>query len=205
MSNAYQLTNVSFQYETKTVLTIDNLSIAKNQTTAIIGANGVGKSTLLTTMAFLQAPSSGKVYFFDKTCDFSATALRRKVAFLAQKPYFLCGTVADNIALALKLRGICKPKRKDRVAHSLERVNISNLAKRQFTQLSSGEKRKAAIARALALDAEVLIFDEPFSGLDKKSTELIERLIVDCKKTLLFSGHGISQAEPLADCVVQLS
>ena len=205
MAIAYLLTDISFQYNAKIVLSINSLAIAANKTTAVIGPNGSGKSTLLNILAFLQAPYSGQLQFFATSTEESTfQKLRHRVGWLAQKPYLLRGTVTDNIELALKLRNTPKADRPARINDVLERINITHLSDQQCSQLSGGEKQKVALARTLAIEPEVLIMDEPFSYLDQASTRVIENFIEHYSKTLIFSTHTRLQGQALADQVITL-
>jgi tungstate transport system ATP-binding protein len=205
MATAYQLSDISFQYDTITVLSIADLKITANQTTAVIGPNGSGKSTLLNLLAFLQTPSTGRLPFFETSNEQSNLHdLRKKVGFIAQKPYLLRGSVEANIELALKLSNTPKLDRPARIRKSLERLNIDHLAGQQSSRLSGGEKQKVALARTLAVEPEVLIMDEPFSYLDQASVQVMESFIEHYPKTLIFSTHTLLQGQALADQVVTL-
>ena len=205
MANAYQLHNITFQYGAKTVLSIAELTIASDKTTAVIGPNGSGKSTLLKLLAFLQTPKQGQMHFFNLRIDKTHLLnLRRRIGWLAQKPYLLRGTVQDNIELALKLRNTPKRSRPKLGRSTLEKLNIGHLANQQTSQLSGGEKQKVALARTLTIEPEVLIMDEPFSYLDQASVRVMENFIEQYPNTLIFSTHARLQGMALADQVVTL-
>lgn len=209
MATAYQLDNIIYRYGEKIVLSLPSLTILSGQTTALIGANGSGKSTLLHLLVFLTTPYSGEIQFFDQSVSTNQhLKLRRRVGFLAQKPYMLQGTALDNITIALKLHDIPKTNRIKKAMAAMEQLNIAHCATQQAKMLSGGEQQKVAMARILALEPRMLILDEPFSFLDQSSAHLlenfIESFIADTRKTLIFSTHNRLQGLALADNVISL-
>jgi len=208
MSSAYQLHNIRFHYAETLALSLPELFIQAHKTTALTGPNGSGKSTLLQLLAFITRPSQGEVHFQGavvKTSD--QLRLRKRVGFLSQKPYLLRGTVLDNIMLALKLRGINKLQRRQAM-QALEALNIAHIALQPASALSGGELQKAALARILALQPEVLLLDEPFSYLDQISAQNFEQFISDYSRqpenTLIFSTHNRLQGYALANDIISL-
>lgn len=209
MAQAYLLNDITFQYQGKLALALPELRINAGETTALIGPNGSGKSTLLNILAFLSLPATGKMHFFaDEVKKNQRCGLQKRVGFLQQNPYMLRGTVADNIKLALKLHGCAKAGRQKKIKTALQQLDIQELAEHQAKNLSGGELQKAALARILASDPEVLLLDEPFSYLDQSSTERLETFIAryarETRKTLIFSTHNRLQGLALADNVVSL-
>jgi len=149
------------------VLAVPHLEVRKGQTLAIIGPNGAGKSTLLLAMALLIKPSKGKVWVAgEEATPENSLRLRRRMAMVFQEPLLLDMSVAENVATGLKLRGVGRAEREKRVAVWLERFGIATLAHRRARSLSGGEAQRASLARAFALEPEVLLLDEPFSALD---------------------------------------
>ena len=209
MTPAYQLDNIIYRYGEKIALSLPSLTIQSGQTTALIGANGSGKSTLLHLLVFLTTPGNGKMHFFGQSVKTNQyLKLRRRVGFLAQKPYMLSGTVLENITIALKLHDTPKTNRVKKAMAAMEQLNITHCATQQAKMLSGGEQQKVALARILALTPEVLILDEPFNYLDQSSAHLLENLIKsfvqDTEKTLLFSTHNRLQGLAMADNVISL-
>ncbi len=208
MTPAYQLTDIQFSYEKTLALAISELTIPAAKVTALVGPNACGKSTLLNLLAFLQPIQRGKIAFFSAPITKKNTAPAiRKVAFLPQKPYMLRGTVADNLKLALKLHSI-KDSHSERLQSSLAKLNIAHLSQQQANKLSGGEQQKVALARAIITHPEVLILDEPFSYLDHKSEQELEKFIrlyiKGNDKTLIFSTHNRLQGLAIADNVISL-
>ncbi|BCG63111.1 MAG: tungstate transport system ATP-binding protein [Methyloprofundus sp.] len=208
MTNIYTINNLQFQYATKVALSLDRICIRKGKATALIGANGSGKSTLLKILAFLEVPKQGNIEFNGRQVSNSKlTHYRRRVGFLAQKPFMLRGTVYDNIDLALKIQG--KKHRSQKIQQVLEQLNITHFAKQAAKQLSGGEAQKVALARILVLKPEVLLLDEPFSYLDQSSAcdlELfLQHYTQEAGHTLVFSTHDRMQGVALADDVLALA
>jgi tungstate transport system ATP-binding protein len=209
MSAAYQLQNIRFDYGDKTVLALPELHIDADKITALVGPNGCGKSTLLNLLAFVEQPKVGNIVFFDEqVIPENCYTYRQRIGYLPQKPYMLRGTVLDNLKLALKLRGISKGLWQQKIDKVLESLNISHLKTDKAARLSGGELQKAALARALVTEPNVLLLDEPFSYLDQASNKLLQQVISDylheMQATLVFSTHDRLQALALADAVISL-
>ena len=206
---AYLLSELRFDYGRKTVLNIDHLAIPAGTITALIGPNGSGKSTLLGLLAFLLQPTTGELRFFGQTINRrNLLASRRRVGLVSQNPYLLRGTVLDNVALSLKLRGIALSDRRQRAHRALEQVGLASFAGKVACQLSGGEMQKVALARTLVMEPDLLLFDEPFSYLDQSSIALIESVIrsynSQAERTVIFTTHDRLHGIALADQVVAL-
>lgn len=208
-ATAYRLRDLRHGYGGPPVLDIADLGFEAGAVTAMVGPNGAGKSTLLGLLAFLEAAGEGRVEFFgEAVAPERLGTLRRRVGLVAQRPYLLRGTVRDNLELGLRLRGIPARERSRRVGAILEQVGIADLGPRPAGSLSGGEAQKAALARALVLEPEVLLLDEPFSFLDQLSIQEIERLVAmanrDHGRTVIFTTHDLVRGQALADRVVSL-
>ena len=208
MTHIYQLNQLRFSYASKQVLALDELKLEEGKTTALIGANGSGKSTLLNLLAFLESPTQGEIFFKGQSVRRrDLIEYRRRVGFLAQKPFMLAGTVYDNIELGLKIQG--KRQRAPKIAKVLKQLDISYCADSQAQLLSGGEQQKVALARSLILAPEVLLLDEPFSYLDQISVQALEAFLQNYAQatghTLIFSTHDHLQGFALADEVIALA
>ncbi|WP_369796047.1 ATP-binding cassette domain-containing protein [Puniceibacterium sp. IMCC21224] len=164
-----------------------------------MGPNGAGKSLLLRLLHGLIVPQSGSVLWDGAPLD-SATRARQAMVF--QKPVLLRRSVAANVDFVLRARG-----RRDRAARDalLARVGLSDHAAQPARLLSGGEQQRLALARALAVQPEVLFLDEPTASLDPASALMIEEIarnIRDQGTKLVFITHDIGQARRLADDVV---
>lgn len=156
----------SFQLE------IDHLEIFEGETLRITGSNGSGKTTLLYVLHLLRKPHFGEIYFDGQPVCFSNRSaplkLRRNIGSILQEPAPLRGTVIDNVALPLTLRGIGKKEAYHTAMPWLERMGLDEMARRPIETLSGGQARRALFARALITRPRLLLLDEPFSGLDRE-------------------------------------
>ena len=204
----YQINQLRFYYNDRLALSLGNIQIQAGKATALIGANGSGKSTLLNILAFLSSSWQGEIVFNGQGVNIkNLIQYRRKVGFLAQKPFMLCGTVYDNIDLALKIHGI--KQRPEKIHRVLQQLDIKHCADQQAKQLSGGELQKSALARILVLQPKVLLLDEPFSYLDQSSAQSLESFLHSYARetghTLVFSTHDRLQGFALADEVIALA
>ncbi len=205
---AYQLTQVSKTYESRTVLQLDQFSVRRGETLAIIGPSGAGKTTLLRLLALVDQPTTGRITCFNQPTDGLSTPidLRRRIAMVFQRPALLTRTVAANVAYGLRLRR--GHSANDRPHELVNELGLAGLDRRVATSLSGGEKQRVALARALALDTEVLLLDEPTAHLDPGNVALVEdrlrKLSRDRGHTLVLATHNIFQARRLADRVAFL-
>jgi tungstate transport system ATP-binding protein len=204
MTSLYQLKNITFNYATGFSLSDINIEIKKSNIIAIVGPNGSGKTSLLNILSFLNLPHDGALIYEDEELDGTNIAqFKKTVGYIQQNPYLLRGTVFKNIELGLKLKHIDKEIRAKKVFEIMKLLGITELSERSSRLLSGGEAQKVAIAQVLVLEPEVLILDEPFTHLDKKSIKDIERIIFalksKLKKTVIFTTHNQMQAQCLAD------
>jgi NitT/TauT family transport system ATP-binding protein len=200
---AVRLTDVSKFYGSgsSAVQALDkvSLTVRDGEFVCLIGASGCGKSTLLSLVAGLDSASSGQV----------VTAGRR-VSLMFQEPaLFPWLTAARNIELALRARGVPKGDREGRTRELLETVRLTGFGDKRPHELSGGMRQRAAMARALAQDADVLLMDEPFGALDAMTRDLLhdelERICAERTLTVLFVTHNVREAARLGDRVILLS
>ncbi len=209
MTPAYELKDVAYDYGGPSVLEIPELTLRAGGLTALVGPNGAGKSTLLHLLAFIEAPRRGEIRFFgESTAGRELVGLRRRVGLVPQNPYLLRGSARENVEVGLKLRRVGTAQRQERAARALEQVGVLGLAQRPARTLSGGEAQKVALARALALDPQVLLLDEPFTYLDRASVEELEGLIHTLNRehghTVVFTSHDLVRAQALAGTVLSL-
>ena len=183
-----------------------NLTIAQKEIVAIIGPSGCGKSTLLNMIAGLYAPSSGSIiYKGARVSDVNTDA-----GYMTQKDNLLpWRTVRDNVAFPLELAGVEKSDRANRADQVIKHVGLDGFAHRYPHELSGGMQQRVNLARALAVDPDILLMDEPFASLDAQTREVMQDELLSIwqrtKKTVVFVTHQISEAIYLADYVVVLS
>jgi len=211
--------NLNVSYEGHHVLKDITLDIPEKQITTIIGPSGCGKTTLLRSINRLidlidGVKVSGKVLVgktnvFDNGID--VTDIRKKMGFIAQMPNPLPMSTYDNIAYGPRIHGIKERKRLDQIVeHCLQTASLWNEVKNRLTEpaskLSAGQQQRLCLARALAIEPEVLLCDEPTSALDPISAGHIEEQLLTLKKdyTIVFVTHVLRQAKRLADHVIFL-
>jgi tungstate transport system ATP-binding protein len=176
----YRLHSRRKRYGSNVALDIEELTIAEGRLYTLTGANGAGKSTLLTMLAFLAPPTSGEIFYAGKRVDWnhgSVEEYRRKVTLLHQSPYLFGGSVHDNVAFGLKVRGIPGEEQGRIVDRALDDVGLQGFRDRKARELSGGEAQRVAMARALALAPEVLLLDEPLANIDRETAGLLETVI----------------------------
>jgi phosphate transport system ATP-binding protein len=199
----------------KHVLKDINLSVKANSVTAIIGPSGCGKSTLIRCFNRMHelipsAKMSGKVLLDGKdiyASDVDAVLIRRRVGMVFQKPNpFPTMSIYDNVAAGLKLTGTKKGKNLDEVVkRSLKQATlwdeVRDDLKKSGTSISGGQQQRLCIARAIALEPEVILMDEPCSALDPIATAKIEELIVSLKRdyTVVIVTHNMQQAARVSE------
>ena len=180
-----------------------DLEIGAGPPTVILGPNGAGKSLLLRLCHGLLEPTAGAVSWLG-SC--AAEAARRQ-AMVFQRPVLLRRSVAANIDYVLALRGLARVRRAERITELLAETGLSGLAGRQATLLSGGEQQKLALARAWAVEPEILFLDEPTANLDPGATLAIEALLARIAANgtkVVMTTHDMVQARRIAAEIVFL-
>jgi tungstate transport system ATP-binding protein len=181
-----------------------DIDIGGSGTLVLIGPNGAGKSLLVRVLAGLIAPTQGRVTWAGLAPDRRRAP---KVGFVFQRPVLLRRSALANIEYALAVSGVARPERAARAQAALARARIAHLASSPARVLSGGEQQLLSIARALATEPEIVIFDEPTSNLDPAATTAIEGLIGSVRaegKRVVLITHDLGQARRLADEVAFL-
>jgi NitT/TauT family transport system ATP-binding protein len=190
-----------------------DLNIQRGEFVALIGRSGCGKTTLLRMIGGLLAPSAGTIevdgnnLWRGSQVDESAIT---KLGFVFQESnLFPWLSVLDNIALPMKLRGASKTDRRARAAELAALVGLTGFEKSYPRELSGGMRQRAAIARALSTEPELLLMDEPFGALDALTRERmnleLQRIVLETTSTVVFVTHDIPEAVFLADRVVHMT
>jgi tungstate transport system ATP-binding protein len=203
------LARLGVSYGGGEVLSVEALEAFEGEVLGVIGPNGSGKSTLLRVLGLLERPTRGEVSFRGRPVDSRhALAERRRMAMVFQQPLLADMTVAENVGLGLAFRGAGGDGTETRVAHWLERLNIAPLRDQRARTLSGGQAQRVALARALVLEPEVLLLDEPFSGLDEPTRAAllpdVATILRSDRVTTVFVTHDRGEAQALADRVAVL-
>jgi sulfate transport system ATP-binding protein len=186
-----------------------SLSVPDGSLTALLGPSGGGKSTLLRVIAGLEVPDAGEVQFSGETVT-NLPAQERGVGFVFQHyAAFKHMTVRDNIAFGLKIRKRPKDEIRDRVDELLALVHLGGWAHRYPSQLSGGQRQRMALARALAVQPQVLLLDEPFGALDatvrKELRDWLRKLHDEVHVTTIFVTHDQEEALEVAQQVAVIN
>jgi len=207
-----EIRNLVKRYEGRTVLDGIDLDVAEGDVKVVMGPSGCGKSTLLRCLNRLVEPTSGSIRVRGQEVTgpgVDVRALRQSIGFVFQQfALYRHLTVLENVTLALrKLRGLRRAEADERAMHELARLDLAPHRDKYPSQISGGQKQRAAIARALAMDPAVLLLDEPTSALDPLLTRevvvLINRLYLD-NVTMLCVTHDLFLARYISDRVVFL-
>ena len=201
-----EMRNIWQRHDGHDILKNINLRIDRGAVFALIGPTGAGKTTLLRLLDLIDTPAEGEIFLDGTkvtTTEKVRLEARRRMAFVLQKPVVFNMSVYDNVACALRWRGMPRRQVHERVEHILERVGLTEYGKRHARTLSGGEMQRVAIARAIVTGPELLLLDEPTANLDPVSASKIEDLIADIIRqrtiTVVMATHDMVQGQRLAD------
>jgi tungstate transport system ATP-binding protein len=192
-------------------LNVPSLSIQQGEILSLIGSNGAGKTTLLQALCYLIKPFRGEISFRGERVNssHSAFAYRRKLAMVFQEPLLFDTTVFENVASGLRIRGTTKEDIPLIVMQQLDRFGIGHLSHRSARKISGGEAQRTSLARAFALQPEILFLDEPFASLDPPTRESLvqdlESILRQTKTTTLFATHDRQEALRLSDRIAVMN
>jgi len=198
------LVDVTFEAGGKRIVDRVSLTIDAGPRTIVLGPNGAGKSVLLRLCHGLLRPSSGQLWFSGP----ETIGRRRRHAMVFQSPVMLRRSALANVAYGLALAGVPRDRQQRVAGEALDRVGLAPLAAQPARVLSGGEQQRLAIARAWALQPELLLLDEPTANLDPSATQAIEATIQDMHESgtkIVLVTHNLGQVHRLGDEVVFLT
>src|SRR5213592_4076801 len=202
-----ELVAVRHRYDGRVVLDIERFTVAPGSGVAIVGPNGSGKSTLLRLLALLERPSEGEVRLDGVAV--AGAGPRRRITLVEQRPVLLRGTVRENLEFGLQVRGIRRTEVNRRVDTVAGRLGITPLLHRRRHELSDGEVQRVAVARALAVEPDVLLLDEPASSADRAAAQTLYRALAEERArrplAVCLASHQLEDAYRWADDVRALA
>ena len=208
---AVHISNLTVVYGKTAVLHIPELSLESGKVHVLVGPNGAGKTTLLRAISGLERPTTGHVQVFGRDLYGLSQRERRQVmrrmTLCFQKPYLFNTTVRRNLEYGLSLRQMGAEEQRDRVAAAVEALDLATLAGKRARALSAGETQRVSLARALALEPDLVLLDEPAANVDDANTSRIEtaiRTVQERGGTVLAATHQVGQAYRLSANVIRL-
>lgn len=203
----YHLDGVRQIYAGRIVLDIEHMEVPPGGTLCLLGPTGAGKSTLLKLLAGLEAPHQGSILLGGRhRTDRLPLEVRRRVTLVFQRPLLFATTVRENVERPLHWRGA--PGTTERARALLEKLGLAQRSRQRARSLSGGETQLVALARALVLEPDVLLLDEPTAHLDPPRVALVEQVVREYQKgrgaTLVWATHNLFQARRVADQVAFL-
>jgi phospholipid/cholesterol/gamma-HCH transport system ATP-binding protein len=209
-----ELRNISKRFGSLKVLQDISLALDPGRTTVVIGESGTGKSVLLKHIIGLLRPDQGEVYYqgqrIDQKAERNLIDVRKNFGFLFQMgALFDSFTVAENVAFPLVEHTTLPAKEIERiVADKLNMVGLDGIQPKKPADLSGGQRKRVALARAIALDPKVILYDEPTTGLDPVRGDVINELILKLREELHVTSivvtHDMASAYKVADRIVML-
>jgi NitT/TauT family transport system ATP-binding protein len=205
------LSDISLSYRSQAgerLLALDNinLQVRAGEFVCIVGPSGCGKSTLLHLIAGLNSQTSGEILVDGKPVQGPGTD---RILIFQEHGLFPWLTVGENVEFGMKMKGMPKAEREEKIRYYLRLVHLGKFEKSYIHQLSGGMRQRVAIARALATEPDVLLMDEPFAALDAQTRDLLhdelERIWSETGRTIIFVTHNVREAVRLGDRVVLLT
>ena len=204
---AIEITNLNKKYKNTLAVKNINFTINKGKIIGLLGPNGCGKSTTIGMMLGLIKPTSGTVFINGENIENNRTNLLEKMNFIS--PYIELPkklTIEENLDVYGRMYGVKKLKVK--IAELMERLNLIEFKKRKTGELSSGQKNRVSLAKALINDPEILLLDEPTASLDPDVGDyvrsIIENFSANGTKTILIASHNMNEVERLCDEVMMM-
>ncbi|GAB4490295.1 MAG: ATP-binding cassette domain-containing protein [Thermodesulfovibrionales bacterium] len=210
MSLSLSVRNIAKSYGGREILRGCSFAFPERGVTVLMGPNGSGKSTFLRICAMLEPADAGEVAYADNGTPLAAgLGLRRRVTLVLPDTGVFNATVLKNVSYGLAIRGVPARQARGKAEHCLELLGLIGRKDQNARTLSSGETRRLGIARALAIDPEILFLDEPTSSVDQENTDIIQKLILgmkaDQRPMVVMSTHDEAEARLLADLVLDIT
>lgn len=208
-----ELERVRHRYGARPVVEVDGFHLPAGGLVAVVGPNGAGKSTLLRLLALLERPTEGRVLLDNRPVweagAASVRAARRRVTLVEQRPILFRGTVRENLAFGLKVRGAPGGATRDTLEAVADRLGLSQLLDRRRPELSDGEVQRVAVGRALAARPDVLLLDEPVSSADRTAAQTLYRELEHERRergvSVCLASHQLEDAYRWADDIRALA
>jgi molybdate transport system ATP-binding protein len=192
-------------YGGRRVVDVDYLEVGRGEVLAVLGPNGAGKSTLFRMLLLLERPDAGRILLNGTPIGSGGAAARHRMAGVFQRPHLFAGTVAANVAFGLRATGVPRTEWPDRTERTIEELGLGRFRTADVRTLSGGEAQRLALARALVLEPDVLLLDEPTAGLDvtvrRRFREELGRVIRERARSVVLITHDSADAFDLADRV----
>lgn len=208
MSLVIQGVSKKFITKHKDTHTLDdiNLVFEKGEFICLLGPSGCGKSTLLNIIAGLEKPTEGKVLLNGR--EIKGVGVERAVLF-QQDALFPWLNVIDNVEFGMSIAGVPKEEKREKALKYLRMVHLTKFQNSFIHELSGGMRQRVSLARALTLDSEILLMDEPFAALDSQTKSILQQELQkiwwETKKTIVFVTHNVEEAVLLADRVIVMA
>jgi len=204
LEELFRIENLSKSFGNKEVLKNINLEIFRGEIFAFMGPSGVGKTTLLRILDFLETPTAGRLIFDGEAISRKNDCMRR-MSLLFQNPALFNTSVFNNVAYGLVVRGENNRTIEKKVIDALDLVGLAGYEKQKARTLSGGEAQRMAFARAIIFKPDILLLDEPTANLDPANAARIEDIIKQVRNeldtTIIMASHNIFQVRRIADRV----
>jgi cobalt/nickel transport system ATP-binding protein len=200
------LTNLAFNYhQERAILTDINLQILKGEKVGLIGANGAGKTTLFMAICGILTPSYGTIAILNNSI--TPGQFNPNIGLVFQNPddQLFCATVRDDVAFGPENMGLSPTEVTDRITTALSLTGVSHLVNRVPHHLSGGEKCMVAIATVLAMQPQIILYDEPSANLDLKARRRLITFLQASQETIMVSSHDLELILEVCDRVILLN
>jgi ABC-2 type transport system ATP-binding protein len=201
-----EVSNVSKRYTNKVAVNLVSFSATEGRIFGLLGPNGAGKTTTIRMITYITTPDEGSITFQDKIVG---PWSQQRMGYLPEeRGLYRRMKVGEQLVYLAQLKGLNKKDAKDRILYWLGRFEADGWESKRVDELSKGMQQKVQFIATIVHEPDLLIFDEPFSGLDPINSDLLQSVIVELKdkgKTILFASHRMEQVEQLCDDICMIS